>query len=205
MILLELEMKDILFAQRVSRHFRSTINRSARLQRALFLDPEVFDGKSKPRFNPLLQKKISSIPIYVETCSDRDLYFVRHFPGKNRLALEASEPVFATTSGSYHRDNADPLVYLGFDEVFSSYPSDDAWYRSFAAPTASWRRMLLTQPPCPVWIEIHIESANDLYWDPVIGAYREGFGHSGMKQYIVKDSLTVDGLLDAMVIGPWEA
>ena len=55
-ILLKLPMKDQLFAQRLSKHVKATIDNSVMLQRALFLQdtPPPQDGKRvKPVVNPL--------------------------------------------------------------------------------------------------------------------------------------------------------
>ena len=57
MVLLRLPMQDLLLAQRVCSHFKAIIDKSFRIRRALFLEPEPVAGKKgagTPRVNPLL-------------------------------------------------------------------------------------------------------------------------------------------------------
>ncbi|KAI7234311.1 hypothetical protein KC330_g4906 [Hortaea werneckii] len=53
-ILLQLPMRDLLLAQRVSRRFKAVIDSSDKIQQALFFKPAVLPSTNVPRINPLL-------------------------------------------------------------------------------------------------------------------------------------------------------
>jgi len=139
-ILLHLPQREILLAQRTSRNFRDAVVNSIRLQRALFLVPDyelnglVSDAYSatsrvgeRPRNNRLL---LRAFPANYPTVS---LVIMNDQPTASDLAVGRR--------GSEHRSW----------DVSISLPADGI---SFCSPAmsyseASWRKMLLCQPPCP--------------------------------------------------------
>ncbi|GAB7359729.1 hypothetical protein MBLNU230_g6904t1 [Neophaeotheca triangularis] len=148
LILLQLPQKDILLSQRTSRVFRETITDSVRLQRALFF---VADWKQS-----------------MHTCdSVWDNATDSHRPENNRLllrALPASYPTLTLVvvndasqprrrdSGAFTADSGSPTdaKELRTWTVCVSYPSNrdpEIRHHSVNYPEASWKRMLLCQPP----------------------------------------------------------
>ena len=138
-ILLHLPQREILLAQRVSRSFRESVEGSIRLQRALFFAPDYkLEGREsnaysatsrpgeKPENNRLL---LRAFPANYPTVS---LVIMHEAPTANELDLGRR--------GSEHRSW----------DVCVSLPADKLPICSEAVsyPEASWRKMLLCQPPC---------------------------------------------------------
>ncbi|KAK0322498.1 hypothetical protein LTR82_006457 [Friedmanniomyces endolithicus] len=141
LILLHLSQKDLLLSQRVSRTFRSTINHSPTLQRALFLAP---DWK-------------------LECAGPFGLQHPTRYPGpkpeNNRLLLRAFPGNYPTVSLVIVNDSPTPAEFAtgrrGSEhwswDVCVSFPADQLPHCGVPAvsyPEASWRRMYLCQPPC---------------------------------------------------------
>ncbi|CZT23993.1 uncharacterized protein RCC_09710 [Ramularia collo-cygni] len=140
-ILLNLQSKDLLLSQRTARSFHSTTQGSIKLRRKLFLEPDwnlegrVFDAY-KPGNRPGRK------------------------PENNRLLLKAFPGCYPTITLVILRDG----ISAGGQSTFSSLGRREEWSwdvcMSFPAdrlpdvpaavlrPEASWRKMLLSQPPC---------------------------------------------------------
>ncbi|KAF2255238.1 hypothetical protein BU26DRAFT_547233 [Trematosphaeria pertusa] len=107
-ILAQLPTRDLLFAQRLSRHFRKAITLSPSLQQLLFFHASPFKEDRQWTLNPLLREVL--VP-----------WFVRP---SNRWAMPTYESI---------------ELLDGLD--------DESGRQAFLRPEASWRRMLLIQPP----------------------------------------------------------
>ncbi|KAL4799215.1 hypothetical protein BDV19DRAFT_385466 [Aspergillus venezuelensis] len=149
LILLQMEMADLLVAaQRVNSHWLAIIRNSPRLQQALFFDPvsapaepkELYDlsesvarGESaipepyctqlRVSINPLLEKHFGRV--FFNLTKDREF---------NRWEQFMQQMTFATK-----QDWARSAI----DESYK------AQWRAYTRREASWRRMLVTQPPQP--------------------------------------------------------
>lgn len=131
-ILQNLPQRDILLAQRVSRSFNTTISGSIRLQRALFLAPDktlenhpasvTYTSARKPENNRLLFR---AFPCSLPTVT---LAIINDAPNREELA---------SGRGGHQHSSWDVCV---------AFPADKAQVP--AHPSASWRRMYLSQPPC---------------------------------------------------------
>ncbi|KAK8077291.1 hypothetical protein PG996_003461 [Apiospora saccharicola] len=128
-ILLHLDQRELLVnAQRVCRQWRQCITDTPSIQQHLFLLPEPARGRTsnadadKPRQNPLLVKDFPEWFMHGNTWPpDQRLRFVR-----------TTEPYFR----GYDRD----VVYPESERITKRL-------EAYAYPQASWRRMLLLQPP----------------------------------------------------------
>ncbi|KAK7980481.1 hypothetical protein PG989_012938 [Apiospora arundinis] len=129
-ILLHLDQKTLIVnAQRVCRQWHECITEIPSIQRHLFLRPELIDNHSRtgadsepPRPNPLLARHF---PEWFEHC--------KTWPPDQRL------PFVRTTEPSPGR--------LNNDHLFPTLPWVHRRLDAYAYPGASWRRMLLQQPP----------------------------------------------------------
>ncbi|KAK4547127.1 hypothetical protein LTR36_001348 [Oleoguttula mirabilis] len=154
-ILVELPMRDLLFAQRVDKRFQSVIQSSQKLQRALFFLPEPVG--TEPHINPLLSHSksldkfppfyyanfLDGSPPHVITALDRNIAQVR-------LRQEIDHRLLCMmlrqdTVGSYK-------LFLWFCPVKESSSLNQPMTQkmecsSDVAGVASWRRMVLCQPP----------------------------------------------------------
>lgn len=133
-ILAELDMRTLLVsALRVSHRWQSIINASLPLQRALFFHPERQTETTPPGVssqktqNPLLK---DIFPAWFENTGS---FIPRPRPGVNPM-----HQFPATAMMGYKRFQELPLYSAGLE-------SDD---NPFLRPSASWRRMLTSQPPC---------------------------------------------------------
>ncbi|KAL4966618.1 uncharacterized protein BDV14DRAFT_198741 [Aspergillus stella-maris] len=149
LILLQLDMTDLLVAaQRVSSYWLTTIRNSPRLQQALFFDPvsspakpkELYDlpdsmtrGESaipepyctrlRVSINPLLEKHFGGV--FFNLTKNREFIRWEHFMQQMTFARE--------------EDWLREII----DESYK------ARWRAYTRREASWRRMLVTQPPQP--------------------------------------------------------
>lgn len=153
-ILVSLPIRDLLLAQRISKHFQQVIEDSITLQRALFFKPApaTRDGKAvTPVINPLLAKP-------------------------TRLSPRDKVPMLLTTHDNFHGPKGTPLILfveaLGLQ--YSPMPFEHQCYAqhfevrvrldnvlcvewlggaigtTVCYSKGSWQRMLATQPPCQV-------------------------------------------------------
>ena len=153
-ILLHLPQRDLLLAQRTSRAFHQTINSSPKLQRALFFaaDPHLpaspitylnpstgtTSAHRRPQNNSLLLRAFPGIyptvsPVLVNLPPSRqDVVAGRPGPEMWRWDVCISFPAGAVVGGNNQ----------------SAAPPPPTANPATAYPTASWRRMYLSQPPC---------------------------------------------------------
>ncbi|TKA47260.1 hypothetical protein B0A54_02738 [Friedmanniomyces endolithicus] len=92
LVLLHLSQKDLLLSQRVSRSFRSTINHSIILQRALFLAPDW---------------NLERIPLDLQNPT----HYPGHKPANNRLLLRAFPGNYPTVSLVIVNDSPTPSEF----------------------------------------------------------------------------------------------
>lgn len=131
MILLQVPVRDLLLAQRVDRTWRATIRTSPALQQALFLRP--YSDR----------RVFLETGITPATCSSaHDCPKGRQAPAVNRFTpaqcQEPNQPTLAVANPFLR------LLHLSDSLSDSSYTTISSAY---ARPEASWRNMLITQPP----------------------------------------------------------
>ncbi|RDW86946.1 F-box protein [Aspergillus mulundensis] len=156
-ILFHLDMQDLLVsAQRVNKHWHATITTSPKLQQALFFRPISQPAKPPIQYpsypqgqTPLWKRRRSETKPYTDELSTTlNPLLVKHFGSE-----------FFNTSSGHTANNDNDWVYL--DEKMQAPwsvkvgsnllrtdetgPAETA----FRYPTASWRRMLVSQPPQP--------------------------------------------------------
>lgn len=158
-ILDNLEVKDLLFVQRVSRAFRVTVQGSPRLRRKLFLEPRwtrelclTAAGRllSKPVNNRLLLRAFpSSFPSITSVRRTRHLDLV---------GLDSVKPC----SQEEEHWSWDVCISISADGPRDRCPAVDH-------PEASWRRMQLCQPPCQSLY--HVRRYQRRLWPAIV---REG-------------------------------
>lgn len=189
-ILSNLEIKDLLFVQRVSRAFRVTIQGSPRLRKRLFLEP---------RWNRAMCQTTSALP--VEKAQIK--------PVNNRLLLRAFPSSFPSIA-SVKRANHPDLIGLSSstpcsqeDEHWSwdvciSFPADDSRGRHPAVdyPEASWRKMQLCQPACQSLY--HVRRYQRRIWPAIV---REG--GITMGDFVDEVSKTIPMCLDRQWPESW--
>lgn len=148
LILLQLPQKDLLLSQRTSRCFRETISGSLRCQRALFFAADykhsthacdsVWDSASdsrRPENNRLLLRALPG-----------------SYPTLTLVVLNDSSMPHRRDSAAFVEDGAEqPAVKEQHTwTVCVSYPSTgepEVHHPSVKYPEASWKRMLMCQPP----------------------------------------------------------
>ncbi|KAI9681895.1 MAG: hypothetical protein M1822_006972 [Bathelium mastoideum] len=127
-ILTYLNPRDLLLSQRVSRLWAATINTSRPLQRTLFFLPDW--STSAP---------LSSLTSPLSPITTRTAAATNWQPVHNALLARAFPCNYPALQSSSHRHG------LSVDLPATCAPSSHASARH---PRASWRRMLLCQPPC---------------------------------------------------------
>ncbi|OMP82629.1 hypothetical protein BK809_0006939 [Diplodia seriata] len=130
LILAALPIKDLLLAQRVCRRFASLIQTSTALQQALFFLPLPASSTRAPATTPALPlRSYPSGALVTETWE------------RNPLLASAFPPWFDRQApGSIY---SPPFYHPAAFETLPLNAARDAYLR----PEASWRRMLVTQPP----------------------------------------------------------
>ena len=129
-VLHHLPTRDLLLAQRVNRDFRDVITRSHKLQRALFLIP----AGQKP------SDQASDV-------ADTDSALAR-LSMDNRVPWSSRESGIPMTV--YINPLLEDLLATLADE--SEVKNEHRLQRSYRYPEASWRNMLLSQPPAKVFL-----------------------------------------------------
>ncbi|KAK5124657.1 hypothetical protein LTR85_001370 [Meristemomyces frigidus] len=154
-ILLSLPMCDLLLAQGINRHFKTIIDSSVAIQRALYFIPgpcvEKDGTVALPAINPLLRKQthVTSAPVISSG-----------FGSVRRPLLVFVDAVVASYSSS------DPTASPAFKASVTQYDVCRAKQPSIVGVSGatkcyargSWRRMLATQPPCP------LDIGGGLFW-----------------------------------------
>ncbi|KAK5683580.1 hypothetical protein LTS10_005113 [Elasticomyces elasticus] len=157
MILLYLPEEALLCtAQRVSKHFRDTIEHSKPLQQKLFFAPltGAMDLDRPVQINPLLSK-VSELPLYYCPASQR----LRWRSGPNRHQICVKRPKLETERVLLSvPNNAGQLFTEVPFVVWRLLPSSCAQITTRGGVTVagSWRRMLLTQPAheCALYLPV---------------------------------------------------
>jgi hypothetical protein len=152
-ILLQLDMASLLVsALRVSRRWNSLITNSPSLQRALFFQPmqrpQGEQGTGEFKLNPLLVEKFG--PLFFDSVSEQYGYLRRAhcffaLPWTPTAGREVDLPDQRAGHDQVLRYSTRPL---GVDTLDAeSVAKERALRRPFTRKGASWRRMLVSQPP----------------------------------------------------------
>ncbi|KAL4992661.1 hypothetical protein BDW68DRAFT_53281 [Aspergillus falconensis] len=153
-ILLNLDMQDLLTsAQRVNKHWQHIISTSPRLQQTLFFRPIASPAKPSRQYTTF-----PSTPLCTARRRDLSPYRAQVRATLNPLLAKRFGPEFFNTSSDPCRC-ASEWVYLDSGmqapwsvKVGSNLLRQDETgprERAFRHPNASWRRMLVSQPPQP--------------------------------------------------------
>jgi hypothetical protein len=171
-IILQLvDIKTLLFAQRVSRHWRHTITSSPKLQEALFLRP----------------KAAPNITSYICDWQGDDLQYFGPF--KSYLTPQQPTPSRQTfTPITINPLLANEIYYQSLSHIPQRrgqrfvLPPLGTFLRH---PSGSWRSMVLTQPPTPSVVAVSIDTSHRF----------------GLRADINFDeaNITLGGLIDKMV------
>lgn len=174
--LLELPIKDLLLAQRVSKRFHAIINTSPRLREKLFFTSRLAFGNAfRAKLNPLIVREdvMVAIPLFFDHKEQRLACCYRE--GCTRLYCRS---ITATTV----------WVYLEFSEEEEEEPRDEisgGGSRGRILEKGSWERMFVSQPSCFVSWRVRLSGTG--------GGARETY--SG----IVKGARTMGALVDGLV------
>lgn len=157
-ILLDVPSKDIFVLQRVNKDTRATVERSSKLQQKLFLAPShVRKGRrQRPELNPLLRSALNYATGY-DTRSMPLFY----------LATEHNAAL-TTQSERFH-----PTTQPGFTVYCLARPHLHFLFESIgtkgSVPRASWRDMLITNPPCKEFRSEGVDGAGKVYTQTTLG------------------------------------
>ncbi|KAK4546922.1 hypothetical protein LTR36_001654 [Oleoguttula mirabilis] len=145
LILLKLSMRDLLLAQRVSRRFQQVTEASLSIRRALFFEPNAVvrgTDEGRPEVNPLFWRstwsELSELSCGAVVFNDEADAFAVGFRGLTEVSTKGEEG-----GEAWH-------ACLAISPVVEADRDDDAPKRYYLY--GSWRRMYLTQPPCPVQV-----------------------------------------------------
>ncbi|KAK3618558.1 hypothetical protein LTR56_024550 [Elasticomyces elasticus] len=188
-VLLEMDMKDILLAQRVNTSFASTIANSKPLQQALFFMP-LDHPDNTPIPNTLLfeQSVLQRLPLFLDG-SDEKRIADHCEDGGDRLIMKGYK------SGMSRNNDETWQKYVHLTMYFMSDPRHKPEGDCTILPSGSWERMYLSQPPCPVICEVVIPREAD---DKHICDYDE------MKDTVCMQACTAKGWLDVLSGQPLE-
>ena len=135
--LLELPIRDLLLAQRVSRRFNAVINTSPRLREKLFFTSRLAFGRAfKAKLNPLLvrEEAMRAIPLFFDHREKRLACCFQE--GYTRLYCRS---IMATTV----------WVYMEFSsDAPSSRQSGEEKHLTRTLERGSWEQMFVSQPSC---------------------------------------------------------
>jgi hypothetical protein len=165
-ILLALPIRDLLLAQRVCRQWRSLIQESQPIQRALFFVPTTM---ADPDTNPVSIYQFETNSLLASACAPHfEIPIHREFSGR-----------YVCTPYDEHRrryclewtiDRKDSRYV--FRLMLHSDPQKR--HESFEYSEASWRRMFLTQPPTTE-VEL-IDDRDPRKYDRDFASYDDGTG-----------------------------
>ena len=145
-VLLHVPMETVLFSQRVSQCFRSTIKNSRALQQKLFLAPvSAKHTNDMPQLNPLLTKisVASRLPLFLRS-TGLSSFITYH--GSNRESPLRTKAIWT------NRDSDAGYLIRWQLQQSSRYAFGAKAPVVFGA--GSWRDMCLTQPPCMALLEV---------------------------------------------------
>jgi hypothetical protein len=135
-ILMNLPMQDLLVnGLRINRTWNATISTSPTLQQHLFFAPTVQSLNDEPKWtkNPLLTEKF---PTWFNDIRMTKRFFI------DVNTLQDAIDIF------HYTDNAGPYKSYSFTDIGTLARADlGARSEVYCRPEASWRRMLVTQPP----------------------------------------------------------
>ncbi|KAK4227264.1 hypothetical protein QBC38DRAFT_478060 [Podospora fimiseda] len=134
-ILLQLDMRTLLtVAQRVHTHWRKVINTSPALQQHLFFRPINTPCGSVPRViqNPLMASEF--YPFFRTWAPKENQTIWQH---RDRILPLAYQPTAEIDSG----------ILWGHLPGFTMMANNKRIHNAYTRPEASWRRMLVSQPP----------------------------------------------------------
>ncbi|KAK4896064.1 hypothetical protein LTR27_005921 [Elasticomyces elasticus] len=142
-VLLEMDMKDILLAQRVNTSFASTIANSKPIQQVLFFAP-LDHPDNTPIPNTLLfeQSILQRLPLFLNG-SDEKRIAGHCEDGGDRLIMKGYK------SGMSRNNDETWQKYVHLTMYFMSDPRQKPDGDCSILPSGSWERMFLSQPPCP--------------------------------------------------------
>ena len=172
-ILMQLPIETVLFAQRVSQCFRSTIKNSRALQQKLFLAPvSAGHTNDEPQLNPLLTKRsvVSRLPLFLRSIGHPS--FITYRGSKRESPLK-------TDVLTIDRNSVDP-GYQVYWQLRQSSRHTNGSQAAIVLGSGSWRDMYLTQPPCMARVVLA-----DLHW------YRTGF-------VTISTGVTMNNILDVL-------
>ena len=137
-ILIWLPLRDLLLAQRITRHVKHVIETSVNIQRKLYLLPEPVDLKIQPVTNPFFTADAFAKRTLVATDSTHTWRVpaldnpTEHFDGDG-------------ATGYYLR-----LTVYTIPRKLKPSTSAPVDRQTLCHSVDSWQRMLLTQPPCRI-------------------------------------------------------
>ncbi|KAK3625020.1 hypothetical protein LTR56_020664 [Elasticomyces elasticus] len=150
MILLQLPMDTLLFAQRVNKLFQSKITNSKLLQQKLFFAPlPASAAGQEPQVNPLLSNA-TRLSLYYCPATSR----VRYCDGPDRYSTHLLRPKIGRFSdhmpgpGPSGQEAKTTIFDVQWVLVLNDEPAATRSVKAVMAHNGSWRRMLLTQPAC---------------------------------------------------------
>ncbi|KAK8086770.1 hypothetical protein PG994_001744 [Apiospora phragmitis] len=146
------EQTLLVSAQRVSRRWRDAIATSPRLQKTLFLQPDESAAAVRDaRPNPFLSR---AFPFFFD-----DLLTARR-PGERGVVWAKSDVVTAQAPVLDQPRSTNPIIYQ-----LPQWPRLWTKRHAFGHPTASWRRMLVHQPPVAVAdVLLPMQGGMPLHW-----------------------------------------
>ncbi|KAK5713974.1 hypothetical protein LTR15_010880 [Elasticomyces elasticus] len=152
-ILLEMDMKDILLAQRVNTSFASTIANSKPLQQALFFMP-LDHLDTAPLLNTLLfeQSTLQRLPLFLNGTDEKRI--AGHCEdGGDRLIIKNHE------SGMFRNPPCEGETWQKYVHLIMDLMSDPRQKPKgdcSILSSGSCEKMYLSQPPCPVICDVFI-------------------------------------------------
>ncbi|KAK3619157.1 hypothetical protein LTR56_024212 [Elasticomyces elasticus] len=188
-VLLEMDMKDVLLAQRVNTSFASTIANSKPLQQALFFMP-LDHPDNTPIPNTLLfeQSVPQRLPLFLNG-SDEKRIAGHCEDGGDRLVMEGYK------SGMSKNNDETWQKYVHLTMHLMSDPGQKPDGDCSILPSGSWERMYLSQPPCPVICEVVIlHEADRHHFCP----------HEEMKDTVCMQACTAKEMSDVLAGQPLE-
>ena len=163
MTLLFLPMRSLLRAQRVSKHFNALMENSISIQRALFFEPAplTHDGRFvKPIMHPILakrtkgSKKPKSIPLMKDVEDVAVTFEVDSVEAvdDNDNDDDQDDDDDDDTNEDWVSDGVVPTYKVIVNLRYIKHAVRDNRISEFCTcfPEGSWRKMLVSQPPCPV-------------------------------------------------------
>ncbi|KAI5363606.1 putative F-box-like domain superfamily protein [Septoria linicola] len=166
MILYELPPVDPLLAQRVCRLWKAEISSRRKLQRALFTEAA---GQPLRLMEQLPSSDLTALAECTKSCRTKNQHYRALGSTSPRLvfanpmlaplvaAMQAPENWVCTRTLSDWRGYERPQFS---DQGKITFTVAETMPKAWFYPTASWRRMYFTQPPCTLVLQTHCETAS---------------------------------------------